>query len=779
MGLNSASHRTAPALVLFAALAAVGLVSSDPDRFAGGGYHSATWNYMTVAGNLTPAHNLLGFYWRVRDADGVHYDAYNRFPIAGYLLIKLAVLPFAADTAALQAARALMLVFFAATAVLAWLAIARLIEDPWVALATVLLAFCSFHALYYADLVAIDAVVALFAVMLAFHGVAIFATTRRFGQLVAKSCAALALDWHVLALIGPLVALGLVAAWRERDGCAARRHFALGAVTVLFAAVMLAVNLAREHAALGGEVALADMPTVESALNRTGINPKRSRSWREFAGQQLNRVGVASVPYVASRAGLNITRPLYSNGKRIVERWYGSLGVVLGAIAFGLVGGVLVLTRPRYRLAFAALAMTGPCWAIVMRYDVIVHEFQGLFYIGLPLTFFALTLPKAANIIGNRRGKPLLVVFAAATFVFSLASMARDVRAPNEAQGTRELLERFDAIRPVFNGKTVLPPDDGHWSENPPLVHYLLRGAIIVDDFDNRHLADFAVDREIEPGSVDGAPALDVSILPNKKRYFLYDIPTQDAALKRIEAEVARRMPAFSTPRCDVHLVRNTRVDDDLVYVCRDCPAFKDVHKAPPFFLHVYPQDDKWLVGGAPFDNLDFRPHWWRANAKCYARKRLPGYAIAEIHTGQFITRGASQTLWEGVLVVDGAARFDYDELRERGTLAASAGDWEMRLLRNGSDADELLYIRHACPDAARFRAEPHVFLHVHPERRDVLDWTRRGVGFENLDFAPSAGLRRHDGKCYWVRRLPNYEIARVRTGQFANEELWAAGFVP
>ena len=111
--------------------------------------------------------------------------------------------------------------------------------------------------------------------------------------------------------------------------------------------------------------------------------------------------------------------------------------------------------------------------------------------------------------------------------------------------------------------------------------------------------------------------------------------------------------------------------------------------------------------------------------------------------------------------------------------MAARSGDWEMRLLRNENHGDELLYIRHACPDPARLRAEPRVFLHVHPARRDDLAGNRRGAGFENLDFAPAARLRRHDGKCYGAHRLPDYEIARVRTGQFAREEIWAASFVP
>lgn len=756
-------------MLLLAALAAVGLVGSDPDRIAGA-HGILTWNHMAVAANLSPAHGWLGFYRRVRDAEGVHYEPYNRFPVLGHLLIKLAAAPFATDAARLQAARALMLAFFGAAALAAWLAVWRLADDAWIALAAVLLAFSSFQALYYADMVATEGVIDLFAVMLAFHGAAVFATAGRFGQLVAKSCLALALGWHALALIGPLAALGLLTAWRRRDWPAARRHFTLGAVAVLFAAAMLGFNLAREHAALGGATPVAELPTVASMISRTGIKPKHVFSWETFAQRQLNRVALAATPYAASRAGVHIRQTPQG-------RHHGTTGLVLGAVALALgFGAVAVLGRGLRGVAFAALAATGPCWAIAVRHSTnrLAHEFEGLFHIGLPLAFFALTLPKVAHAIGSRRGAPILASIAAAAFTLSLALMARDVHNPAKAQASREMQARFDAIRAIVAGKTVLPADDGNWRNNPR-ARLLLRGAVIVDSFDDRHLADFAVGRPLEHG---------VSLTPSHDpRFFLYDAHTQDAALKRVEAQVARQAPALSALRCDVHLLRNSNVDDDLAYVCRDCPAVEHVEEAPAFFVHVYPQDDDAVPPGAAFDNRDFRPNWWRANGRCYALKRLPGYAIAEIHTGEFISApGASgrfQNLWEGRLVVDGASGPGFDALLAGGTLAAQTADWEVRVLDDRNDGRELLYVRHACPDAARFRDEPHVFLHVYPQDADVLGRQRRKAGFDNLDFAPARRLARHDGKCYGVRRLPDYDIAQVRTGQFAAEVLWSVDFTP
>lgn len=56
---------------------------------------------MRVARNLDAKHNFLGFYHLKLTLDGdLTSDVYNRFPVGGYVLIKLATLPFSDDLAA-------------------------------------------------------------------------------------------------------------------------------------------------------------------------------------------------------------------------------------------------------------------------------------------------------------------------------------------------------------------------------------------------------------------------------------------------------------------------------------------------------------------------------------------------------------------------------------------------------------------------------------------------------------------------------------------------------
>ena len=121
--VKSSFRPPVPLLLLLLALSTVFLFGNDQrDSFYRQGLHN--WNtafYLTKATNLSPEHNFLLFESRTLDADGVpFYKPYNRFPLGGYALLKLAILPFGDDLVAeIHAARMMFLLFFAASAVLA------------------------------------------------------------------------------------------------------------------------------------------------------------------------------------------------------------------------------------------------------------------------------------------------------------------------------------------------------------------------------------------------------------------------------------------------------------------------------------------------------------------------------------------------------------------------------------------------------------------------------------------------------------------------------------
>ena len=313
-------------LFMFAALLALG-----GDRwhfYREDGFHNhATAKTLGIAENLSPAHNFLLTRRVWLDADGgFEFAPYGRFPVGGFALVKLAILPFGDDlTAKLVAARILAMLMFCGAAALSYLAIARIAGSRWVGIAAALTAFSGLYAVYYADAVFSENVMELFGVALTFHGMAVFVQEGRFRQLVVKACAALLLGWHVYALLLPFIALGfggeaialMRSALASKSGERAKmaraavislvrsRYAALAAVAILFGAALLSFNLANEYAAYGGEKSLSNLPTFRSMLARFGLGDFEDPdlAWDNFLRRQFYRAGAASVPYAVVRGG--------------------------------------------------------------------------------------------------------------------------------------------------------------------------------------------------------------------------------------------------------------------------------------------------------------------------------------------------------------------------------------------------------------------------------------------------------------------------------------------
>ena len=686
-----------PTLLLFLALATVFVFGGGRDHpyHEGQDHHDElTWLHMTVALNLSPVHGFLGFDRLVRDADGrLDYEAYNRFPVLGHALIRLATLPFPEDAPAqLAAARLLMLAFFAAAATLAYFALCRLAGGRWAALAATLLAFSGYYALYYNDMVATQGVVDLFGLMLVFHGMAAFAAEGRFGQLLAKACTALLLGWHVYALLLPFVLLGLAVACRRRDWAGFRRHFTLGAVAVGFGTMVLAANFSQEYLAYGGEVAPTRLPSVESMLYRTGLAGLQADAgktaggeadaavervaWLALAKRQLKRMAW-SAPYAVGY--------FVGDGRPDADLAEGPL-VVLGIVAFGLLGAIAVVLfvspATRHRLPLAALALAGPLWGFGLPNSY--FAFEGLFYVGVPLAFFALVLQHLERLAPGRIGM-LAGVAVAATFPLSSFLMAQATM-PNPAHVAYEkaLAADVHAIRERLSAaperKTILVSDamdacgkygqPGHLEPWRVDWKYHLAGlGMGFVKSSARRFADFVVSERI-----DGARTL----TPGNRLLFLYDRASHEDALHRYEQYAQRRTPVLDAPNYDVYFVERNAgsgamAAGKLLYFRDHCPQHEvnDRFFAERImmagdarvFVHVWPAEANDLPADRRefgFENVvDFEQllSGWRQDGQCYAVCRLPDYDIASIRAGTATTRrrkggtaprASYDVIWEG-----------------------------------------------------------------------------------------------------------------------------------
>ena len=648
---------------------------------------------MTLAANLSPEDGFLMFRRHLLDAEGNRdYELYNRFPMGPYALIKLITLPLGDDFARqIYAARLLMLLCVAGAALLAYLSLCRLAGSRWIAVTATALAFSSGYVLYYGDMIS-SHIASLFAIMLVFHAMTVFEQEGRFRQLAVKSILALLLGWHIYALLFPFVVLGLAKeaaaalrcgkpgggmypppaltpaalrlrlrlaeGWPRRAAAMLRgsRYFRLGLLTLAFGLLLLAFNLGNEYRAAGGETPLTKLPTVRSALYRSAINPLTPQLvaaqqefgipyWALFFREQFAAIGIMSVPFAL---------PTYQSIANLDASWARSLHerqtFYTGIAMLG--GAVLGLGFMRHRRLLAALLLAGFCWAVPLHGSSIIHDFESLFYIGIPLVGLMAGL-RWVRSLSRERLLAALGCAAVLLFVFSGFQMtnrfnAADPAAVNAAQFQQEVMDDFRRIRPIAAGKGVLflfgKKDELAASERG--VFYYLAGSVLVfqDQRRHRNRVDFLVLGEREPG-----PAL---LTPDNRRVFLYDRAAYDT---QQDNEASRLIglagaPAMRDPFEVYHH------DNALVYLKDGC-APGDVE--PAFMLHPIPADvsdlPEWTRARG-FHNLDFAfdDHRVGGGGRCLALIRLPGYAVSAIRTGQFIIHpdGAFETLWEETFAV-------------------------------------------------------------------------------------------------------------------------------
>ena len=210
-----------------------------------------------------------------------------------------------------------------------------------------------------------------------------------------------------------------------------------------------------------------------------------------------------------------------------------------------------------------------------------------------------------------------------------------------------------------------------------------------------------------------------------------------------------------------------------LAYLKESCaPGDADAR----FFLHIFPADPAALPADSRergFANLDFRfgDHGAYAGDKCVATRDLPDYAIERIRTGQ-LAKG--EVIWRADidLATHAAAQELYD--------AIAAGDYGLPVAQSDFDVylrgNGLAYLKDPC---APGDADAWFFLHIIPADPVDLPADRRESGFANLDFRFADHGVRAGNKCMVERKLPDYAIERIRTGQFVSGEgaIWRVEF--
>ena len=468
-----------PALLLVAALSSVFWFGHDDRGYFYRSHHDpqmelhmrsihewASAKNLALAANLSWRSGFRLFLHQRATPTGTKWHHYGSFPVGGYALIKLAILPFAEDLAAMTlAARMLMLALFCAAALLAYDAIAKVTGSRWVAVAAVALAFSSYYWLYHNDAVDNEGSSDLFAVMLAFHGMVAFARGGRLRQLLVKTAIAVFLGWHVFAFLLPFVAVGLCRdALRARGSlrgsavAVARSPFlAVGCCALAIGLALLALNASHQYFDHGGNRSLTSLQAVSSPLNRTGLAvpwPSASQWW-DFLQEQFQRIGrLMALPYV-------LAAPLsgaVSNAQQALATrfdFFGVFGMVATACAF--TGSLAALVAARRRGSrrpvwlLGVLAVSGFCWGLPMHTNTANNDYECLFYIGLTLVLYS-SAAWGLRWLCGRRLIVCVAVLAAGSFALSAHRMGLVGHDAADAERQRALARDFEAIRRVTRG---------------------------------------------------------------------------------------------------------------------------------------------------------------------------------------------------------------------------------------------------------------------------------------------------------------------------------------
>ena len=739
-----------PLLLLLLAMSTVFLFDNDRrDSLYRPGLHS--WNtafYLTKATNLSPEHNFLRFSHRSMDADGVPiYEPYNRFPIGGYALIKLVILPFGDDLAAkIYAVRTMFLLFFAGSAALAYLSLCRLIANRWIALTATLLAFSTYYLLYYNDMPATETGLSLFGVLLTFHGMVLFVQEARFRQLLIKACAALLLGWHVAALLVPFVVLGMLGelnrARRLPDppSLAGRikvcvsappfsRYMTLAVVTLLFCMALVSFNLGSEYRAFDGDVPLTELPTVKSMIYRLGADDEFNErhagqlEWGNFLTNQFYRVARATLPFNVSP---------FDNHSVIEDK--DDLGVIVGALASGV--AVIGLLFVRHKMLLATLVSVGFCWSLPMRHNTAFHDFETVFYVGVPLVLFSMGLSCVRGLFGGR----LLVGLSAAAllvFVLSGSQMARFGQDKQASEFQEAIAADFERIR------TIAEAGQGVFVAEPysflagiggiAAYYYYLTGRVIGHSWRNLP-DDLPYDLFISRQRID-IPAL---LTPENKQIFLYGrsdyLAQMDEIIRKSEL-VIRFDGYFDVYRSGNRLIYLWNIGED---------------RAAQLSSPDIP------IVGKPFA------------VRLSSAVRRAGFTDRSAWQWQ---RGSDAEGWTDVS----------DSLKPTYLYTPTTTDAGYQLRAYVHYTDRLgnrvkamtLPSLPVQPGSATYMG---FFLHLIPVDMDDLPDDRKRHGFDNLDFRFSDYRMRLTERPIAVRYLPDYPIASIRTGQFTDEgRVWEA----
>lgn len=432
---------------------------------------------MALSENILRSDSIF-MYNSVSLAEGkLVYDSYNRFAPLSFLLIK--AVSVVADTydMSIYMARQLMHVFFVLSFMLVFLMAKLFLKDRMLSLICAFFVFSSFYFMHYANMVFVDIpslccfCAALYLALASGRGKSfnVFAV----GALVVFSAAT---AWQSGAVYALWFLIEGAKKLFKKDNNLKTSFLCL----VGFSLISLSFfwyQLYLEHFYTGR--AFVDLPTVKSVMFRLGF--ASDASYDQYAER-------LSYLYFVKHEAFRIVRlmiPFYA------EIYWSSLSSFLKLFhilyLFFVVSMFIVFAKLKSKLIKAEeillLVASGFFWTVPMRMHVAFHDFQTIFYIGIPVCFYVFCCSAI-------RGKKLLFMTVAfLLFVFNVF-----LAASNKASHQKDasiISKEFDIIKPKLQkgAKVFLKDKDllariGRNTGSYPLhaMDYYLAGCVYAEE---------------------------------------------------------------------------------------------------------------------------------------------------------------------------------------------------------------------------------------------------------------------------------------------------------
>ncbi len=375
---------------------------------------------ITLAKNISFENNLLMFHNISIDGQGNQiFNAYNRFPITSFLILKIVMSLFGNNLELqIMAARYTMLFFYLGSMFLSYLSLQLLLKEKILSISIVLMSFASLFIQYYNDMIFNDTPT-LFGILLVFHGIVVYNNnSSKFTQLLIKSLVGIFLGWQVYTLLLLYIIYSFLIHVRSKNKEESKNifttnYFKLGLFTLLLGVAILSLQLFNESKMTN--LPLNEIDTVSSMKKRMGADSDFDKKYAKILTSdrilqvQFDRIKTMCTPaYISLHYKKHITD-------------YFALLIIIFIIS-------ILAQYKKYKNEYNILiifALSGFIWGFGMNHFTMFHDFQSIYYIGIPILIYGSIFSFIYNNFKNKKIVMIILLllsiltFVNATYTFN------------------------------------------------------------------------------------------------------------------------------------------------------------------------------------------------------------------------------------------------------------------------------------------------------------------------------------------------------------------------